>query len=251
MKKQLISFIGGIACLGMISSAQALIIDDFVAPGHTLQSSPNVIGTVQNQQTQAGPIGGQRDFFIEVTGNGGSANIIGLNANSGSLSHNQGAQMSGTSTIQWDGNDADSTPFVGAGSPGGLAFGLGSVDLTEAGLKDAFGVVVVSNPSFSFNIDVKIFNDANNFAQGTVTVGALIATETTELVKFTDMVQTGTVDFAAVNAIEITFLNVTAGTSPSIKLIESTSSTPTPSSIALIGLGLAGMGFTRRKSKKA
>jgi hypothetical protein len=225
--------------MGINAYAATLEIDPFDASQGPLTAPPDASGTADD----AGILGGERDVQVHYTG--GPLNVeVNVNPGGNSLyTHSQDASTTGASWIIWDGNDGDATTLDPTG--------LGGVDLTFGQPLNIVGILVGIADNDLSNADalrIEVYTDAGNwsFIETGIPVGASIF-----FPKFnTYSVGAGTgADFTNVGAIA---LHINGTTEPaqdlSLDLIAA-STVPEPSTIILLGIGVAGLviGLRRRK----
>jgi uncharacterized repeat protein (TIGR01451 family) len=148
------------------ADAATVAIDDFsVAQGPYSLSAPAQIGlTNGGVVSDAGILGSERD--IQTTLLNGAFNNIDVIAFGGQLSHSQGATVTATTLVVWDGADGDQTTIDPTG--------LGGVDLTDGGTQDALRVRLAS-ADLGSTLIIEIFTDGANSSTATLSLagGAL------------------------------------------------------------------------------
>ena len=170
-----------------ISAAQATgtvtPVDDFTtgATGGGAQTVTATPGTNQSSiATIAGVLGGERELFVQNTGTTDDIVAVVDNANSDQLSFSFGNSAQGSVFLTYDGtgdiNAGDDQTVAGAG--------LGGVDITQAGARNAFQFLARTDTSLApVNLIVTAFDGIN---QVSVTVAIPVSLNAQEvLVPFT------------------------------------------------------------------
>lgn len=196
-----------------ISAAQAAgspvqTIDSFDAT--TQISTADNSGTNPNSDaTDASEaIGGERDFFVQVT-SVGAGDQVELRADTGGttdlLTFESSSGATGTRIVTYDGDDNDGATLDPTG--------LGGIDLTTSGAA-AFRFEAASQPNT--DVTIRVFTDGANSSSATITIpdngtGALDGTLfSVDFADFTVLTGSGA-DFANVGAIQLEFVAGAAG----------------------------------------
>lgn len=213
----------------MIGSAQALTIDTFNtdqvvsdgagggATGSVVSDAANILGT-------------DRGVSIEQLGPGLTASTININT--------------GTPGLMTLGNtDAFSVSTILYAGVGGA--GLGGVDVTEGGSDDRFSLFQVSG-DFPTLVGITV-GDGTNIASLTlpsVPVGLNVPLHF-EYASFVG----GPVDFTMIDFISIDLVTQNTQADLQLDFFGTTTEMPEPTALAVIGLGLAGIGLMRRRRR--
>lgn len=213
----------------MIGSAQALTIDTFntdqvVADGtgggatmSTVSDGANILGT-------------DRMVSIEQLGPGLTPSEININT--------------GTAGLMTLGNtDAFSVSNITYNGIGGA--GLGGVDVTEGGTDDRFALFQVSG-DFPTNITITVSDGTNTSSLmiPSVPVGLNVPLE----FEYTSFIG-GVVDFTMVDYINIELVTTNTQADLQLDFFGTTTEVAEPGVLAILGLGLAGLGLVRRRRR--
>ncbi|PPD50283.1 MAG: hypothetical protein CTY16_01995 [Methylobacter sp.] len=216
--------------LGLANQAHALNIDTFDTTTQFLASPVAVAGS---QVAAPEAIGGFRKLDIQST-NGFTTIAANTSPNFGSLTVSNNTNVISTTSVLWNANN---------GSFGGL----GGVDLTDGGASTALllGISSIDVGLVTIKFDIK-----DTLAQGgdiaTLTLSGLNVGLQTFL--FSSFTNYAAVDFTKIQRIQMTIF---AGISSdlALDLVETNRELPEPSSLVLMGLGLAGLScFRKRKN---
>ena len=271
MKKQALAA----ALTGMLgATAQAQVIDLFDVLQTSVEdtTSGGAVGDVLTGtgvgSTQNGPItsiiGGQRDLGANKLSGGSSddGTKIGVvtDGSKSYLSFSNDAGVSGEGMVAWDGqDDNDWTTFDPTG--------LGGIDLTDGGTLTAFVLETISaDADWQFTIEIytnntkwtKITLPASEVPSGDPPVISVIpftpftlpeaVCDADPMTVDCEVGPGGNVDLMNVGAMRV-HLNATGVTDIDLRL-DYVSRIPEPASLALISLGLLGVGaFTRKKGR--
>jgi len=218
----LLGLAGGLLLVGQ---AHAAVIDNF----NTGAQSVDAPGSDTNTSA-TGAIGGSRTIDITKSGPlGASADVI---PTPGIYSHSADALTSATSTITWDANSA----------------GLGGVDLVEGLINNVFSLDILGIDQGFITLNLTVIDTLTNSDTSTL-AGAGVGTQSIAFSSFSG------VDFTVVDSISLEVLGGEAS-DLTLDLLSTTGeqpggSVPEPTTLALGGLGLAGIGYRRQRSKKA
>lgn len=212
-------------------SAQALTIDDFSVT--QLLSDPGTFtGSVLGAPTSI--IGGEREAtVVRLTG-----------ADPATLAFNSGA--TGTMSIAngTGGTSANNVLWNGVG-----AAGLAGVDLTEGGAQDAFDLRVIAN-DFAAQVTIIVTDSFANISTLTQASPGGIPGPASIPFLFEYGAFGGTADFTDINSIELSiFANLNATDIELDFFGTTTTEMPEPTALAVIGLGLTGLGVMRRRRR--
>ena len=123
-------------------------------------------------------------------------------------------QTAGTFTIQWDGNDGDPNTVNPTG--------LGAVDLTSGGTKNAFILVAASTNPNPPTLTLDVYTDAGNVSRRTLTLALTYGNDTQNfIIPFADFAasQGAGADFTRVGAIVMSATGPT-GNAPALSVTE-------------------------------
>lgn len=239
---KLIKIIGALAILGAASSANAIsIIDDFNQatlvgpPPEPIEASSNSAALGSYSDSPGGSIlGGERDVLAQWTGGSGHVTAR-VCPTCGDYQHSQDTSVTGWSRVIWDGSaDADKINVD--------TMGLGGVDLTETDAVTHLVFKLVSADLFA-KIDITFWDTLGNFftKEFDFVGGAVNETVITPFAAWTD------VDFSTIGAVALEVNGRdTASLDVSIDFI-GTTTVAAPGTLAVLGLGLLGMGLRRAK----
>jgi hypothetical protein len=252
------------AALGLSAGAHAFMIDDFKS-GATNQDSTTLIGapqTFSGQSNNGTMATGYRDIWyaqfkdpdleggrvrVNPTGGGGE----------GVLNFSNGPDVRGNLIVDWDGDDTAPTGQTGVAPAIGPAVrNLGTpatgLDLTDTGTSDAFFFDVdFADLGFDFQIslvdtggDIALFD----FPGETPAIGD---DTTFGPILFTWFSNFANVDFKNIRSISLLIQPTGDARDFTIDNFY-TGKAPEPATVALFGLGLAGLGaVARRRARKA
>jgi hypothetical protein len=216
-----------------VGSAQALVIDDFSVtqllsdPGTTSSSVAGATTSI---------IGGEREASVlRVTG-GDPATLAFNSSSSGTMSIANGTGGTSMSTVVWDG--------VGSA-------GLGGEDLTVSGAQDAFDLRVIAN-DFAADVTVTVLDTFGNIAALTqASTGGIPGPASIPfLFEYANFVLLfgASIDFTSIDAVGLDVDANLNATDIELDFFGTTTTVvPEPATLAILGLGLAGIGFARRR----
>jgi len=234
-------FVSLVAYWLSFSSAQAIMIDPFENGSLEVgvnAGSPPQIQTDGSAVTEA--LGGSRELqayassLIDST-NYPSYYILGQSCGACTPHVYYHAQLNviGDTKVHWDGvNEAVLKPA-----------GLGGVDLTDGGASTGFEIKV-DYLAAGLNLALQVWD---NGSTASASLSSLLLG--TNFVPFADF--TGTVNWASIDAIQMVISYPAAAVGQAyiaeIDYIRTNSSVPEPATLALFGLGLAGIGAVWRR----
>jgi hypothetical protein len=206
------------------SANASIVIDNF----DTGVTNISIASGTSSQTANGNPgdiIGGDRDVELEVLSSTGLTASVNANPPAGVFAWSNAAQVQSTATLTWD--DAG---------------GLGGIDLTDGGASDAILIELITidlNAALNFSA-----TDTNGGSSSRVLTGLAPGELTFGFDSFV-----GTADFTSVDSISLTLTGPTE-VDAVIDLVatSTTVNVPEPSTIAALGIGLAGIGFARKRS---
>ncbi|MFZ2449955.1 MAG: PEP-CTERM sorting domain-containing protein [Methylovulum miyakonense] len=213
--------------LGLANQAHALNIDSFDTTTQFLASPVAVAGS---QLAAPEAIGGFRKLDIQST-TGFTTIAANTGPNFGALTVSNNTNVISTTSVLWNHNN-------------GTNGGLNGVDLTDGGASTALllGISSIDVGLVSIKFDIK--DTGSDIASLTLS-GLNVGLQTFLFSSFSNY---AAVDFTQIQRIQMTII---AGISSdlALDLVETNRELPEPSSLVLMGLGLAGLScFRKRKN---
>lgn len=248
-------------CSANVSALPITVIDDFsTKQGNTFGTDFYIDTSIDGNAvggsvSGAGILGGERDLSIELKSGvfASTGASPGAGIGDGTFHFNNVSNASSTAVIQWDGVD---------GSMGINTTGLGGVDLTNGGSSSSFlNDIVHSDGGFNFTLTVWDMDGNSVTAILAADEHQTPATSALGFATFSNCDATGTggvicldgannpvltgVDMTNVGALQLVVDPTGAAIDRDFQI--DAIRIPEPSTIALLGAGLIGMGAARRK----
>ncbi len=198
-----------------------------------------------SQSSEVGPasstsiLGQSRDMQLTALTPSATTSLISADVGSGTLSVSDTSLQNAKLAVTWDGQ----------GSPG---LGPGGVDLTGGGINDTLHLGLTSTSVGSVNALLEIWDTNNNLMSQQLALTAV----GDYYFDFGNFVNTNPAYFSSLDRIRLTLTSATNGWDAGFSLLEATTlnppqeTTPVPATLALLGIGLFGIGAVRRKTRQ-
>ena len=232
-----------LASFAITGMAQARIIDDFEAGTAVANDSvvdsptPLPVTAFDAGLSNVNVIGGARDLSANMTQKIGPSSAVQTSVNAGSLQSLRSSGTRGVSTVDWDGT-ADGILNT---------TGLGGLNLMLDGSTEFELVVASDNPGGTLGLTVW---DVLGHSFTSSITSPLTTSSVDYFLDFESFKKAG-VDFTNIGAIQLTVDSAAARNLRIDSLVTlngnpNQPSIPEPATMALMGLGLIGLGWTRR-----